>query len=1088
MTKSIRVALATLFLCGCAFAQAVTSTITGRVTDASEAAIPRVQVRVVNEDSGVVTSAEANELGIYRAASLSPGAYRLETQATGFQKLIRRGVTVQVSQVLEVNLTLQVGSLGQTMDVTATAPVIESQTSSLGQLVERQMIEGMPMPNRAATALIVLAPTAAVQSAATGGENMAIFSVGGGRMRNQQFSLDGGNVNNVVGLAVPQHQVSLPMDAMQEFRVIANNYAAEHGHSTGGIITVATRSGTNRFRGSAFEYLRNEALDARNFFAVRRPKFRQHQFGGTVGGPIRKDKTHFMVSYERTQQVTGATATQTVPSLAQRQGDFSQTLDAARRVITIYDPATTSAGARQPFPNNAIPAGRIDAVAKSIAAYWPEPNQPGTLTGGNNFSLNTRPTFTRDIAVARADHQFSERDQLMARYYINDNRSENPGVYPQRAADSSANNIDSRTQNILGNWTHTFRSTLLNEFRLGYMKRDYFSSRFGRDEDLAGKLGLKGVSKAGFPIIAVTGYQGLGGAPYRFSSPLLDTQLQDSLSWFHGKHALKLGLEGRWGLFTDDTDTSSSGNFSFIQQMTGLPNAANTGNSFATFLLGEVNAANIIRPDPIRSHAAYWAWFVQDDWRVTNSLTLNFGLRWEAEVPRTVDDDRMNSFDMRAANPVSGTPGTVTFAGRNGVARSAYDLDPDNLGPRFGFAYRLPFLSNTLVRGGAGIFYGTTVSNIIGTAATLGFSTDVRLTATETGINSAMRLREGFPPYTRPTVSQLGPGFGAVSLGRPTTTAVTFFERDRKTPASYQVNLNIQHELQGSMLIEVGYVGNQSRHLTANDLSLNQVHPSQFGPGNAQLRRPFPQFTNVALVNPAVGSSSYHAGTVKMERRFSGGLTLLGHYTFSKFIDDVESFSELGATGSYMDFYNRRLDRGLSGSDLRHRAVLSGVYQIPFLKNRGVLSALFGGWRTGVIASMQSGPAFTVLSASNQTNGFLAGGLRADVTGTPSLPGDQRSIDRWFNTAAFRVPDPYRFGSAGRSILNSPGLVNFDTSFIKAFPVRERLRFELRAEFFNFFNQSDFGEPAASVGTPAFGTIRSARPGRSTQVAVRLEF
>jgi hypothetical protein len=431
-----------------------------------------------------------------------------------------------------------------------------------------------------------------------------------------------------VGLAVNQSQVPLPMDAMQEFRVVANSYSAEYGQSQSGVITLATRSGTNQFHGGLFEYMRNEAFDARNFFAATRPKFRQHQFGGLLGGPIRKDRTHFFFTYERTQQVTGATVVQTLPTALQRQGNFSQTLDARGLVIPIYDPTTTQGNLRQPFAGNIIPAARLDPVSLKLSTAWPAPNQAGTVTGANNFSLNSRPFTNRDIYVGKFDHQFRPADQLMVRYFLAQSNAGNPGIWGDTRADASASTTDQNTNNILGTWSHSFRPTVINEFRLGLVRRDFYNQRYGKDEDFAGQAGLRGVSKAGFPIVGITGFTGLSGAPFRFSSPLLDYQVQNAISWFRGKHALKAGVEARLGIFNDDTDTSSSGNFSFTPLLTALPNVANTGNAFATFLLGEANGASILRPDPVRSRSEYWGAYLQDDWRVTSTLTVNIGFRW----------------------------------------------------------------------------------------------------------------------------------------------------------------------------------------------------------------------------------------------------------------------------------------------------------------------------------------------------------------------------------------------------------------------------------------------------------------------------
>ncbi len=1065
------------------FGQTTTSTLTGSLKDGTGAAIPSASLTIVNLDSGVSFSAQSNSVGLYRVSGLIPGSYKIEVAAQGFQKLVRSGITVQISQTLQIDLTLQVGDMRQTIDVTATSPVLESQSSTIGQLVERNMIEGMPMPNRTSTALLALIPGASIQNVSG---DIPVFTVAGGRTRNQQFTLDGGNHTNTVGLAVNQSQVPLPLDAMQEFRVLSNSYSAEYGQSQSGVITLATRSGTNQWHGNLFEYFRNESLDARNFFADTRPKFRQNQFGGSLGGPIRRDRTHFFATYERTQQVTGGTAQWTVPTALQRSGDFSQTFNAQGAQLLIFDPATTEGSSRLPFPNNVIPAARLDLVSRNIASFWPTPNRAGTITGANNFTLNTRPSLDRNIIVTRGDHQINSTNQVMVRYFYAGSAQSTPGITAKPEADTIASLTDQRTDNILGSWAWNIRPNLLSDFRFGLVRREFANYRYGLNEGIAGQLGLRGVSGAAFPIIGVAGFQGLGGAPFRYSNPLLDYQIQESISWYRGRHAIKFGMEGRIGVFNDDTDTSSSGNFSFGPLLTARPGAANTGNAFATFLLGEVDSANTIRPDPILSRASYWGLYVQDDYRITDKLTLNLGLRWEATAPRTEDNNRMNAFDTTAINPVSRTPGVITFAGRNGVPRTAFDMDLNNIGPRVGFAWNA--LPRTVIRGGGGLIYGAAVNSIVGTAAALGFSTDLRIATPQIGVASAMTMRSGFPAISRVPVEQLGAGFGAVPPGSATNTAVTFFERNRAVPVSYQYNLDVQHELVPNLLIEVSYIGNQSRKLTAPDLSINQVPPDLMGPGNAQSRRPFPQFTNVTIINPALGGSSYHGGFVKVERRYQAGLSLLAHYTFSRFLDDVESFTEIGDSGSYMNFYNRKLDKGPSGSDIRHRAVLSGVYDLPFLKDRGWLTRAFGGWRVGMIGSLQSGPTFTVFSLANATNSFNPGANRADIVGQPRLAAGERTLGRWFNTAAFAAPAAFRFGTSGRGIMNGPGLINIDSSFAKRIPIHEKWRAELRAEFFNLLNQSNFNLPGRSIGAPTFGVINSARPARSGQLAFRIDF
>lgn len=1070
------------------FGQSGSSALSGVLRDPTGAALPGAQVKAINEDTGTTVDTVSNDAGLYRISSLIPGKYRVEVSLAGFEKISRGNLILQVSQTLALDLTLAVGQQSEVVNIEESAPVTETQSSNVAQLVSRKMVEGLALPNRAATSLVALAPGVVMIDSGTGtAENYPVFSIAGGRARNQAFTLDGGNVTNAVGLTRPQQLTSLPMDAMQEFRVISNNYAAEHGHSTGGVITLSTRSGTNEFHGSAFDFLRNDAFDARNFFAARRTPIKLHQYGGTFGGPIRKDKTHFFVSSEQTRQVTSLTILQTVPDMAQRSGDFSGLRDSAGRAVTIYDPATTNGRDRDPFPSNQIPLARLDPVARKILNYWPVPNRAGTIAGANNYAASNNSRLHRDIVVGKLDHQFSSKDQVTARYYINDSLLENQGAFGIPVADPDANTNDARIQSILGSHTHVFRPSLVNDFRFTYLRRKFLDKRYGLDQDLAGQLGLTGVSKAGFPTFAVPGYNSLGGLTNvsRIQTPIQDYQFLEGLSWFKGKHAFKFGAEHRRGANNEIRDRSSSGNFGFTPLITGRPGVAGTGNALASLLIGEVNSVNILASDLIRSRAQYVSAYAQDDWRVTDRLTLNIGLRWETELPRYEVDNRQNQFDLGAINPVSGTPGVITFSGRNGVPRRAFNTDWNNFGPRFGFAYRVHGFKNTVVRGGAGLFYGPTVSNTIGDSAATGFSTAVSLVVPQADLQSAIRLREGVPAYTRPA---LDASFGAAPVGGRPYTSVAFFERDRPTPISYQYNLNVQHEVARDTLIELGYLGNVSHHLTANDLSLNQVAPVLMGPGDAQARRPFPQFSNVSILNPAVGNSTYHAGYVKGERRFQNNVSFLAHYTFSKFIDDVASANEYGDPASYMDAYNRRLDKSLSGSDVPHRLVLSGLWEAPALRGRRVLKAVAGGWKLGVSSTIQSGAPFTVVMTTNTTNAFPAGPLRPDLVGDPALPGGGRTLARWFDTSAFRAPAQFRFGNSPRSGLRGDSQRTVDFTTEKGFAVTERWRVELRGEFYNMLNTANFEVPGHTFGAADFGVVSSARPARAIQLGLRVAF
>lgn len=1036
-----------------------TCNVAGKISDANELPLAGAQVHLVGADSGVSANAIANQDGLYRFNALTPGRYRLEAEAPGFNKLVRDNVALQVAQTAEINLTLELGTQAQTVNIDASVPLTDTQSSSTGQLVLHQQIDNLPIPNRAAASLVALAPGVVLVDPGQGAENYPVFSIAGGRERNQNYTLDGGNVSNAVGLTRPQQLTSLPLDAMQEFRVIANNYAAEYGHSTGGIIAMSTRSGANVHHGSLFEYGRNDALDARNFFAATRPGLHLNQFGGALGGPIRRDKTHFFLSWEQTRQSSAVPVLSTVPTLAERQGDFSALSS------QLHDPANHKAA----FAGNLLPASRIDPVARAAAVFYPLPNR-ASASGANNYLANDASTLDRDIVVGRVDHIVRDADRLSARYYLNTSASGDRGSYGDPAVDPNAIHSDVRVQSLLGTYLHTFSPTLLNNLQATYLRRKYIAQRYGGGQDFGALLGLPGVSAAAFPTFSVSGFAGLGSQATtnssiaRIQTPITDTQLQDALSWFHNRHAVKAGVEYRRGYNRESNDLSSSGDFAF--------NSLVTGNAFASFLLGLPNTASRVRTDVIASRASYWAAYLQNDYRVTDRLTLNLGLRWEVEMPRYVDGDRLNAFDPQAINPVSGTPGVVTFAGRNGVPRTGFDPNFANFGPRLGFAYNAPVLGGVVVRGGAGIFYGPNVSNSVTTSATLGFADNVSLVAPQADTTGALQLAGGFPAYTRPALDT--PGFGAVPPGQRPVTAVSFWDRHHPSPVSYQFNFNIQKEVVKDLLLEAGYIGNISHHLTANDLSINQVPEALLGPGNLQSKRPFPQFSNVTLVNPAIGNSTYHGVYIKAERRFHQGLTFLTHYTFSEFIDDVASGDEYGDPGSYMDQYHRRLDKGLSGSDVPQRAVITVLYDLR-------------GWKASVYTTLQSGQPFTVYTAANTTNSFSAGPLRANVTGDPWLASG-RTLAHYFNTAAFSQPALYTFGNSPRSVLRGPPNHTVDLSLARSFALTERFRTEIRGEFFNVLNIANFDLPGHTLGNADFGSIGSARAARTVEIALRLLF
>jgi hypothetical protein len=587
----------------------------------------------------------------------------------------------------------------------------------------------------------------------------------------------------------------------------------------------------------------------------------------------------------------------------------------------------------------------------------------------------------------------------------------------------------------------------------------------------------------------VNGYAWLGAtgttnaAVARIQTPIVATQAIDALSLTHGKHAFKFGGEYRYGYNRETDDTTSSGNLAFTRQITGQPGVSGTGDAFASFLTGQVNAASFLNSDTIATHAGYWAAYAQDDYRVTKNLTVNAGLRWEVELPRTADDNHLNSFNPAAINPVSGTPGVVTFAGQNGVSAQSFRTQWNDWAPRLGFAYNVPWARGLVVRGGAGIFYGPTVSTSVGPQAALGFVDSLSLVASNANTATAMTLRNGFPAYTRPA---LNASYGAVKLGSKPTTAVSYFAPDRPTPVSYQYNLNVQKEVPGGAVLETGYIGNVSHHLTSADQSINQVPDHLLGPGSLQSLRPFPQFSNVSLINPPVGDSSYNAGYIKLERRFHSGLAFLAHYTFSKFLDNAASATEFGDPGTYMDEYRRNLDKGLSGSDIPQRLIFSVLYTTPRARANRFVGAALGGWQVGLLGTLQSGQTFTVYDSVDGSNSFTSGTMRPNLIADPDA-GPQ-TLAHWFNTAAFQSAAPYTFGDSPRSVLRGPAWKTVDATLGRPFRFNERWSSELRGELFNALNHPNFDIPGHTLGNAGFGAISSAEAARTVQVALRVAF
>lgn len=1082
-------------------AQSPQGTVSGIVTDTTGAMVPGVSVTAVHADTGQRTAATTNGRGFFVLTQLAIGAYTVEAELSGFQKYRREGLQVTTGATIALDIQLTLGDLRDTVTVSAETPLLQVRTSDVSQLIESRSVQDLPLGDRRAMNLINMIGGAVFVQYDSGAKPN--FSLAGGRTQSQMFWIDGGTGQNM-RLGIGQIDLDPPVETVQEVKVLTNNYAAEFGGSAGGVIIATTKSGSNVLRGSASEYFRDDAMDATNFFAPvvdgrrDKPPLRYNVFGGTAGGPVRRDRTFFFFGYEGSRRTDGFTSILTVPTEAERRGDFSRTFNARGEVIPVFDPATTvrqgSTNVRTQFDGNVIPAARLDPVALKIFDVYPLPNRaPDSITGANNFSDNWAQELVRDNYTVRIDHNLTRNDRVSARYLYNSDNRYFTSVFPERAADPNSTAL--RHQNYwYGGWSRTIGSRTVNELRYTYSNRINHTLSPGLGGGWPSKLGLKGVSDEAFPRITIAGIAAIGASNHeRRQLPIEQHQIVNTTSHVRGRHAMKGGVEIRPSFNYEVNRPSISGTFGFTTLPTAFPNRAGTGLGLASFLLGFPNNVTVRETEVLDRSSWYLAAFVQDDWTVTANLTLNFGVRWETDTPIVDANERMNGFDPHAINPVSGTPGVVRFAGVDGWPSSPYRTDWNNVGPRLGFAWRPFGTPHTIVRGGFGVSYAHPFDHGAPSSASLGFERSASLQTPDSGITAPFFLRDGVPALSEAAVVR-DATFGAVRAGQSPNTAVTFYERDRATGYAQQFNLGVQRELRGRFVVELTYLGNLSRKLPSQSLSINQIPPEKMGPAATQRDRPFPQFSGVTVLFPTLGVSNYHAGVLRVEKRFSHGFNLLTTYTWSKFLNNTdEGGSELGDTGVYSDFYNRAMDYGPSANDIRHRWTISSVWELPIgtgrrWLSRGWLGAVAGNWSLGVLGTLQSGAPFSVTTQTNTANAFSAGGLRADLVGEPELPASERTLTRWFNTDAFAQPAPFRFGTAGRGILRGDGISVFNVLIGKHVAFSRQRSLQFRAEVFNLFNHTDFGLPGHTFGGPGFGIVSSARAPRTVQLGVRLAY
>ncbi len=1037
------------------YGQGFTAVLLGTVADSDGGVLPGVTVTISNLDTGQERVVVSDEQGRYTLPLLPPGRYRAVAELQGFRRAVREPITLNVNQQQRADFTLEVGAVSEEVVVTAMLPMVQTNTATVGTVVDDKVTSELPLNGRNFLQLNLLVPGALPS---TKGTTLATqggaINVHGLRESSNFFWLDG--IDNTTQ-AIGQLIVNPPTYSIAEFRVMSPTYSAEFGRTAGAQINVITRSGANVLRGDVYEFYRNSAMDAKNVFDPpgEIPLFRRNQYGVDVGGPVIRDRTFFFVGFEGLRARQGATFTGRVPLSEMIGGDFS------RLGAVVRDPMTN-----EPFPGNVIPASRIDPIGAALAAAYPAPNASDP---SRNYVSRPINTLNDDTVIARIDQQISDSNRVLARFNF------------QNIHELQPVNLFSRTTIIPGfgreqgatrfvtvgiSDTHTFTSNLLGEFRLGFnrWKLDYLQQ--DRDDDVAGRIGLTGLSRKpidfGFPLVNMGGvYENLGSATNLPQKGPFDTySLSSTVTYVRGGHSLKFG--GDYRLFQSDFifDSIARGSYTFTGRY--------SGNPLGDLLLGlPTQALRGLGRDGDTQFAFVsqaFSGFVQDDWRATDRLTMTLGLRYEYVVPTIEKQDRLTNFDFAR--------GQVLIAGQNGATRSMYEPDKTDFAPRVGFAYDLKGDGRWAVRGGYGIFYEVVLIN-----QTLGlrlnppfFSGDLAL-----GDGSTVRLSNAF---------------ANLAIVTPNLSA---FDQNYKLGRVQQFSVNLQHQLTDSLVADIGYVGTRGDRLfrTVNN---NQPLP---GPGSVQSRRPFPMFGAMNTVM-SLAESQYDGLEGRLEKRFSQGLSFLASYTYSKSMDHASGSGGTADSGVPQNNRDLEAEWGPSVFDMRHRFVFSSIYELPFGPGRrflnqssGFAAKLLEGWQVNGILTLQGGQPFTpVLAIDNSNTGQFQD--RPNLIGDPYAPDpgcpETRTANCWVNPAAFARAPAFTFGNAGRNSLRGPGTRNVDFSLMKNTPLGSGRQVQFRAEFFNLFDWVNYDNPNRVALTPNFGRIFSAGPPRQIQLGLRFMF
>ncbi|MDQ6699499.1 MAG: carboxypeptidase-like regulatory domain-containing protein [Acidobacteriota bacterium] len=1075
-----------------AFAQTTNATLVGSVLDPQSSVIAGATVTVKDKGTGVSRTVETDSAGSYRVFPLNPGRYEVSASMAGFKTKIVPEVILEIASIVKIDLALEVGQITDTVEVTATAAILQTQEASVGGTVTDAELSRLPVNGRNYTRLIMLMPGTSDQGGSQSKGTVSgtqLISVNGQRRQDNNYTLDGVD-NNFQMMNSPG--ASPPMDAIEEFRVL-NNTSAEFGRSSGANVNIAIKSGTRNIHGSLYEYLRNDKFDANDFFANRqgtgKVPFRQNQYGVAVGGPVvlpklyhGREKTFWFASWEGFRFRRGGTAITTFPIAAQREGDFSQ------QSRTIYDPFTGRLDAqgnivRDPFPGNKIPANRINPAIKFfVDTLTPLPNIGGALQ--NNYINTAGRKNDRDMLVLRGDHNFSAKDVVNVRYL-----RQRVGQFVPNANPFLVSNERFDVENIAAGWTHIFSATTVLDVKYGYNRpnnpNSTVNTKIGRGE-FFDKTGIKMYQREvlfdPIPSLSAVGEFGVGGGGDITGDKI--NQWIANLSKTTGRHNLKTGINFTHRIFNTNTSNPMNGNGDFDRRLTSLFSDNNSGHSFATMLLGtptEIrrSTGNTLTDAPVNATQAY----VQDDWRVNNKLTVNIGLRWEFANPPYDTTDRLGNLIV-TRDPQSGHySGTLMWATVNpavnpdtgtandppkqlGYGRSLKRSNYHDFAPRLGIAYQLN--SKTVIRTAYGIFYNSTFVQELQDLRKFWPYTPQELFTANTGTTPDLLITDAARA-------------GTVSIGGWSQNP------ENRTPYSQQWNFTIQRQLMNDLSVDIGYVGNANKHQIGYSAINTALTP---GPGPVNPRRLMPQFGELdAGYNQY--NSSYNSFRANAVKRFSKGLQFQANYTWGKALDNQSSLAETRAQNQY----DRRADWGRSSIDLRHIFQFSYVYELPFGKGKKMGSNwakpvdwAFGGWSLEGITRLQTGAPFNVTVGQDRAN-IGRSVQRPNVVRNPNNGGNRNVDIPWFDTSAFQLQPIYTYGNAGSFITQADGRETWDFAFQKDFRFwREGNFVQFRTEMFNAPNHVNMGNPQGSFASSAFGKVTSATAARQIQFGLRYQF